>query len=91
MDVEDAAGAFNELGCDAEIFFQFLRQTGGAWVVVSLRAVFDRYDHTQFLLCSRTAGGTRPYNKIVECRFSIVEFISANARREIGGPAFDFA
>jgi hypothetical protein len=40
-DLEDAAAAPDQLGLDAEPAFNLRRQTGGARVVVSHRAVFD--------------------------------------------------
>ena len=40
-DLEDAAGAAHELGFDAEFPLEIRRQTGGARIVVSHRAVFD--------------------------------------------------
>jgi hypothetical protein len=40
-DFEDSASPFDELGRDAELLFNLLRQTGGAGVVVSDPAVLD--------------------------------------------------
>lgn len=40
-DLEDAAAALDELGLNAELRFDLLRQPGGAGVVVSSRAVLD--------------------------------------------------
>jgi hypothetical protein len=40
-DFEDAPVAADQLGCDAELLLDFGRQTGGAGVVVSARAVLD--------------------------------------------------
>jgi hypothetical protein len=40
-DLEDASAAADELGLDAELLLDLSRQTGGAWIVVSARAVFD--------------------------------------------------
>jgi len=42
-DLEDPAGPLDELGLDAELLFDLLRQTGGAGVVVSDPAVLDNY------------------------------------------------
>lgn len=40
-DIEDAAGAFDELGLDAYGLLDFIRQTGGLWAVVSFAAIGD--------------------------------------------------
>jgi hypothetical protein len=40
-DLEDATGSLDELGFDAELLLDLLRQTGGAGVVVSDAAVLD--------------------------------------------------
>lgn len=40
-DVKDPAGAFDELGFDAKLVFDCLRQTGGLGQVISHTAVFD--------------------------------------------------
>lgn len=48
--VEDAAGAFDELGGDVELLLNGFRQTGGAREVVSLRTVFDGDIHEPLLL-----------------------------------------
>jgi hypothetical protein len=40
-DLEDSAGPFDELGFDAELLLDLLRQTGGAGEVVSDSAVLD--------------------------------------------------
>jgi hypothetical protein len=40
-DLEDSAGSFDELGFDAELLLDLLRQTGGARKVVSDSAVLD--------------------------------------------------
>jgi cell division FtsZ-interacting protein ZapD len=40
-DVEDAAAALDQLGADAQLLLQLVRQTGGARQVVSGHAVLD--------------------------------------------------
>jgi len=40
-DLEDASAAADELGLDAELLLDLSRQTGGAGIVVSARAVLD--------------------------------------------------
>jgi hypothetical protein len=42
-DLEDTAAAPDQLGLDAKPAFNLRRQTGGAGVVVSHRAVFDAH------------------------------------------------
>jgi hypothetical protein len=49
-DLEDAPTGGNQLGFGAKIPGQLVRQTGGAWFVVSLGAVFDLDTHGRFLL-----------------------------------------
>jgi len=44
-DVEDPAGAFDQLRLDVELFPDPARQTGGAWQVVSDTAVGDGHVH----------------------------------------------
>jgi hypothetical protein len=44
-DVEDATVTFDQLGLDAELVLQRVRQTGGSGKVVSTYAVGDRYVH----------------------------------------------
>lgn len=41
-DFEDAVLAFDQVGSDAELRFNIVRQTGGSGFVVSNNAVFDR-------------------------------------------------
>ncbi len=45
VDVEDASAAGDQLGLDAELLLDLCRQTGGFWLVVSGRAVFDLHFH----------------------------------------------
>jgi hypothetical protein len=45
MHVKHAAGAFDQLGIDAEFILDRLRQTGGCGKVVSLHAILDRDVH----------------------------------------------
>jgi len=40
-DIENAAAAFDEFRLDSRVLFDFVRQTGGRGVVVSLHAVRD--------------------------------------------------
>jgi len=47
-DVEDAAAALDQLGLDAELALDCVRQTGGLGKVVSLAAVLDRHFHVVF-------------------------------------------
>jgi hypothetical protein len=49
-DLEDAAGAGDQLGTDLRLPLDRIRQTGGARLVVSNHAVFDRYLHRVSLL-----------------------------------------
>lgn len=49
VNVEHAAGAFDQLGIHAELFLNRSRQTGGLGKVVSLRAVFDGDGHSVIL------------------------------------------
>jgi hypothetical protein len=50
-DLEDSTGPLDELGLDAELLFDLLRQTGGAGEVVSDPAVLDDdgWGHTRLL------------------------------------------
>ena len=49
--LEGSATGFNQFAGCIDLFAEFCRQTGGAWLVVSLNAVFDLYSH---LGCSRS-------------------------------------
>ncbi len=48
-DVEDSAGALDQLGFYAEFLFDGVRQTGGGGLVVSLHAEFDGDIHVYLL------------------------------------------
>lgn len=41
MDFEHPSSAFDETRGNVEALFNLVRQTGGAWLVVSLHAIFD--------------------------------------------------
>jgi hypothetical protein len=55
VDVEDSAGAFDELGAYLKLLLDRIRQTGGRGKVVSLRAVLDGDVHLRSPV-SRTLG-----------------------------------
>jgi hypothetical protein len=52
--IEDASGALDQIRALAELLFNFVRQTGGTWLVVSNHAVFNRDCH-----CGRSIAGAR--------------------------------
>jgi hypothetical protein len=43
--IEDAPAALDQVGALPELLFNFVRQTGGTWLVVSNHAVFDGDRH----------------------------------------------
>jgi hypothetical protein len=59
VNVEDAAGAFDQLRINAELLLDCFRQTGGCRKVVSLHAILDRDVHLGNLLLSEPQAPAR--------------------------------
>jgi hypothetical protein len=50
LDIEYSTATLDQRDVRAELLFELVRQTGGAWQVVSHHAVFDRYLHDALLV-----------------------------------------
>jgi hypothetical protein len=80
-DLENASAAPDQLGLEAELAFNLRRQTGGARVVVSHRAVFDAHllhaallSWTILVHTVRILWGSRPLQILDQrCTFSVEE------------------
>ena len=59
VNIEDAAGAFDELGLDAVGLLDRSRQTGGLGQIVSLRAILDGDGHHEPLFISEPPARSR--------------------------------